>query len=119
MSDYSAREQSGMYVIYEGREPGVGAISAGEVMRRLQELEAVKAREEAAWWPKPWPQEFDGPVIAFAKSADPLRPLVHQAWWNGERLSLLPVVWIEAVTHIRPMPRPPLAASESPTKEGT
>ena len=87
---------------------GAQLAASQEQVRELDaKLRAEKAREEAPWWPKPWPREFDGPVLAYAKSADPRHPLVHQAWWDGEKLSLLPEVWIYAVTHIRQMPEPP------------
>lgn len=72
------------------------------------DIAAAERRAEAeTWWPKPWPREFDGPVIVFAPSADPHRPLKTVAWWDGESLTHIPFVWVDAVTHIRPMPRGP------------
>jgi len=53
------------------------------------------------WLPRGyWPWKFNGPVLVYAPSMDPIKPFMVVAWWDGERLSLLPDEWIPAVTHI-------------------
>ena len=83
-------------------------------LRRLLAVEREAA--EKKWWPKPWPEGFDGPVLAYAESIDPDRPFVGVAWWDGKKLTLMPYVWCEAATHIMPLPKGPaaLAGEEEP-----
>jgi len=60
------------------------------------------------WIPKiEWPPKFDGKVLVYAPSLDPLAPFIHVAWWDGKSITGLPLPWLEAVTHIHMLPVPP------------
>lgn len=51
----------------------------------------------------------DALYIVHAPSGDPDRPMIHIAWYNpnGFGWSMLPQVWIDALTHWMPLPKPP------------
>ena len=51
----------------------------------------------------------DALYIVHAPSADPEKPMIHVAWYepNGYGWSILPKVWIDAITHWMPMPDAP------------
>ena len=53
--------------------------------------------------------EKDGLVLVFAKSEDPRKPLICQAWFNpsNSNWSLLPEIWVDAITHWMYLPEPP------------
>ena len=55
----------------------------------------------------------DAPYLVFAESADPKKPFIQIAWYNplGMSWSLIPTVWINAITHWMPLPRRPKARS--------
>lgn len=73
------------------------------------------------WRPISSPPERDASYIVCAPSEDPAHPLVNIAWFDprcpiGTRRgwSLLPVMWLDALTHWTELPAPPYG---SPAKE--
>lgn len=112
MSEHTPETLEQVVAYYLGKRPGALRRAAAyqwayAAARKGWKAAERRAEEAETWWPKPWPREFDGPVIVFAPSADPHRPLKTVAWWDGESLTHIPFVWVDAVTHIRPMPRGP------------
>ena len=53
--------------------------------------------------------EKDGPYLVFAESADPNKPFIQIAWCepNDYGWSLIPTVWVNALTHWMPLPTRP------------
>ena len=50
----------------------------------------------------------DAVYLIHAPSADPDKPFIHIAWYDPDfGWSLLPKVWIPAITHWMPLPEPP------------
>lgn len=51
----------------------------------------------------------EGAYLIYAKSADPDKPLIHEAWFNTKTNSweLIPSLWAKAITHWMFMPNPP------------
>lgn len=50
----------------------------------------------------------DGKYLIYAPSADPDKPFIHVAWYDpGFGWSLLPQVWVDAITHWMEFPGPP------------
>jgi len=47
----------------------------------------------------------EGTYLVHAPSQDPDRPLIGVDWWDG-KWSLLPDVWLEAITHWQPLEPP-------------
>lgn len=89
-----------------------------ELYQKIRDLET---RLEASTWreiavhglPK-----VDAPCIVYAESADPDKPMIYQAWYDPSfGWSLLPRVWIDAITHWMPMPKPPNKPSPLRSKE--
>jgi len=49
-----------------------------------------------------------GLYLIFAPSSDPSSPFIYVAWFEpGFGWSLLPQMWIDAITHWMPLPDPP------------
>ena len=57
----------------------------------------------------------EGLHLILASSADPKKPYRNIAWWTlgKEEWSLLPQVWIDAITHWMSLPKSPGAQNES------
>ncbi len=53
----------------------------------------------------------DDRYLVYAPSADPDKPLIITAWYNPTNptnpWSLLPEIWIDAITHWMEIPKPP------------
>jgi hypothetical protein len=59
------------------------------------------------WQDKSPPPERTGFYLIHAPSADPKSPLLAMCWWNGETWEGLVAVWLKAITHWMPLPKPP------------
>lgn len=57
--------------------------------------------------------EEEGRYFVFAESKDPDKPFIQIAWYepDGFGWSLVPSVWVKAITHWMPLPTRPLSRS--------
>jgi hypothetical protein len=63
------------------------------------------------WWipVKSHLPDKDAPYLIFAESVDPDRPYIRIAWYDPKfGWSLLPIAWIDSITHWMPLPDFPL-----------
>lgn len=60
------------------------------------------------WIPATTPPPADGSYLVHAPSGDDKKPLITTAWYDPEfGWSLLPPVWINAISHWMKLPPPP------------
>ena len=90
-----------------------------EAFHALRNLYTKGSRKETDMQ-DPWrdfrtdPPTVDGPLIVHAPSLDTTKPLITIAWFTpGSGLSLMPTVWINAVTHWMPIPDPPTEGDDA------